>query len=518
VLPPLVSQLLQVQPSDNPEVIHLRRELSWAHLKIQVLEERLRKQRIDKYGPASESLTNKQLELLEDEPGVSAEEVAVEAGRDPQVLEVKTRPGKRERRPHPGRQALPEGLPRVERLVSLPEAQCNCGACGKVLAVIGYESSEQLDVEPAKYIVRVTRREKRACRHCGEAGVKTASATARIVEKSLVSDRVIVDTVIAKYCDHVPLYRQSAMLERDAGVEIHRATMDGWVMQVGELLRPVANVMLRNLVSGSYLQADETPVDVQVRNGKGKNHQAYLWQYSRPGGEAVFEFQMGRGREGPEKVLQKFEGILQTDGYQVYNKVGGEKLVQAACWAHARRKFFDAVKVSPKDAAAIAMVDRMDAVFAVDAEARELSLALEQRHELRLKKMQPLVLAMETELKRLSREVLPASALGQAVNYTLSLWARLQRVLDHPELELSTNLAENSMRGIALGRKNWIHVGSPVAGPKVAAILSVLESCRRLRVPVREYLLEVLPGLGRVNIRDLDSRTPAGWLRHQKVG
>jgi hypothetical protein len=125
---------------------------------------------------------------------------------------------------------------------------------------------------------------------------------------------------------------------------------------------------------------------------------------------------------------------------------------------------------------------------------------------------------MEAELKRLSRELLPASALGQAVNYTLSLWVRLQRVLDYPELELSNNLAENSMRGIALGRKNWIHVGSPVAGPKVAAILSVIESCRRLRVPVREYLLDVLPGLGRVNIRDLDSRTPSGWLRRQAIG
>ena len=157
-----MSQLLQIQPSDNAELIAIKqyasRELSWAHLKIQVLEERLRKQRIDKYGPASESLTNQQLELLEEEPGVSAEEVVAEADRDSQVLEVEARRSKRERRPHPGRQELPEGLPRVERLVSLPEAQCNCGACGKGLAVIGYESSEELDVEPVKYIVRVTKR------------------------------------------------------------------------------------------------------------------------------------------------------------------------------------------------------------------------------------------------------------------------------------------------------------------------------------------------------------------------
>jgi len=200
-------------------------------------------------------------------------------------------------------------------------------------------------------------------------------------------------------------------------------------MQVGELLQPVAQMMLRNLVSGSYLQADETTVDAQVRNGTGKNHQAYLWQYSRTGGEAVFEFQMGRGREGPQKVLRKFEELLQTGGYTAYNKIGVEKLVQAACWAHARRKFFDAVKLSPKDAAAIAMVDRMDAVFAVDAEARVLGLSPESRFALQQAKMEPLLLAMEHELKKLSREVLPASALGQAVNYTLSLWVRLTRVL-----------------------------------------------------------------------------------------
>ncbi len=160
----------------------------------------------------------------------------------------------------------------------------------------------------------------------------------------------------------------------------------------------------------------------------------------------------------------------------------------------------------------------MDAVFAVDAEARALGLGPERRLALRLEKMQPLLSAMEEQLKKLSLETLPASALGKAANYTLSLWARLVRVLEFPELELSTNLAENSMRGIALGRKNWIHVGSPVAGPKVAAILSVVESCRRLRVPVREYLLDVLPGLGRVSIRDLDSRTPSGWLRRQTIG
>ncbi len=134
------------------------------------------------------------------------------------------------------------------------------------------------------------------------------------------------------------------MLERDAGVEISRATLDGWVMRVGELLQPMARVMGRELVGGSYIQADETPVDVQLHDGRGRNHQAYLWQYGRPGGSVVFDFRLGRGRDGPKQFLGQFEGILQTDGYAAYERVGGPKMVHAVCWAHARRGFVDAVK------------------------------------------------------------------------------------------------------------------------------------------------------------------------------
>lgn len=217
---PTVSHLVEIQAEDSATVIALRRELdnksreldskarelAWAQLKIQVLEERLRKQRIAQYGPAAEKLSTAQLELLDLEPGVCREEVEAEAGRDTEVLV--RRKSKRESERPPGRQTLPEELPRVEKIVKLDEAQCACGACGRCLEVIGYETSEQLDIEPAKYFVRVTKREKRACGACKQAGVKTAAVEPRIVEKSLASDRVIVDTVIAKYCDHLPLYRQ----------------------------------------------------------------------------------------------------------------------------------------------------------------------------------------------------------------------------------------------------------------------------------------------------------------------
>src|SRR5208337_4462915 len=147
---------------------------------------------------------------------------------------------------------------------------------------IGYEESSQLDVEPAKYFVLVTKREKRACRSCEELGVVSAPLPPRIIEKCLASDRIVIDTVIGKYCNHTPLHRQSMILERDLGLEISRATLDGWVLKVGELLIPMIAAMRRELISGSYIQADETPVDVQTREGRGKNHQGYLWQTVAP--------------------------------------------------------------------------------------------------------------------------------------------------------------------------------------------------------------------------------------------
>jgi transposase len=339
-------------PDDSPEVVELKRQLRWAYLKIQVLEERLRWQRIQKYGPASEKLSDAQLELLELEPGVSNLEVQAESAREPLPPGPKGTPDSQRPRPHPGRQELPADLPRVERVIGCAPEQGQCSHCGQPTTVIGYESSEQLDVEPAKYFVLVTKREKRACQHCEQGGVAAVPAPARIVEKGLVSDRVVIDTVISKYSDHLPLYRQSVMLEREAGLEISRATLDGWVMTVGGLLIPMAAAMGRELVRGTYMQADETPVDVQMHDRRGKNHQAYLWQYSRPGGSVVFDFQLGRGRDGPKKFLADFNGLLQTDGYAAYDKVGGPKLVHAACWSHSRRKFYEAHQLCPGESVA----------------------------------------------------------------------------------------------------------------------------------------------------------------------
>src|SRR5262252_2083073 len=490
-------------------IAELQQKLQWSELQRSALEEKLRLRRIEKYGAGSEKLSNLQLELLEEEPGVSQAEIEAESERAPlngEISEVVIA-RKRNAKKHPGRQTLPAHLP-------CPEEQCKCGVCGQEKVMIGYEISEQLEVEPARYFVQVSKREKQACR-CGRGGVMTAPVAKRIIEKGLVSDRVVIQTLVNKYCSHLPLYRQSVTLKQETGLELSRATMDGWVMQVGQMLIPVVAAMKKELLGGSYLQADETPVEVQMHDGRGHNHQAYLWQYSRPWGTVVFDFRLGRGREGPKQFLGKYGGICQTDGYVAYEKVGGPGLVHAGCWAHCRRGFANVAKLNPGDPVATPMVEKINALFAIDAVAREQGLNIEARQTLRREKAPAVLDRIKAAVESVRASALPGSTLGKACEYVLGQWPKLIRFLDYPELELSTNLAENSIRPIAVGRKNWIHVGSPQAGPKVAAILSIIETCRRIKLPVREYLAAVLPGLVNMQLQRLSDLTPpAGAAQH----
>jgi len=216
----------------------------------------------------------------------------------------------------------------------------------------------------------------------------------------------------------------------------------------------MAAAMRRELINDTYIQADETPVDVQMQEGRGKNHQGYLWQYGRPRGTLVFDFRLGRGRDGPKQFLGQFEGLLQTDGYPAYDQIGGPRMVHAACLSHAERYFSEAVQLNPKDPAAIQIVARIDELFAIDAEASRQRLSLEARHALRQEQSRLLLDEIRTQIEAARSNALPAGALAKACNYTTTLWQKLTRFLEYPELELSNNLAENSMRPVALGRKN----------------------------------------------------------------
>jgi transposase len=486
--------------------------LALAEVKIKVLEERLRLDRIARYGKRSETLSDLQLQLLDLEPGVSSEEVEAESEREPlQPQSAQDKLSSKPRRKHPGRQELPSHLERVEEIVVCTPERCNCGQCGRQTTVIGYEETEVLDVRPAEYFVKVIRREKRVCRSCEEQGVRTAPVPERICPKSVLSDQMIIEAVVGKYCASLPLYRQQAIIKRDAGIQIALSTLNDGVLRVGELLMPISAAMKREVLAGTYIQADETPIGVQTHDKRGRNHQAYMWQYGSPGRGVVFDFRMGREGEGPKQFLGNFNGLLQTDGYAGYNHVGGPKMVHACCLAHARRKYVDAVKVSANDQESARIVALMDELFAIDREAREQNLDHAQRDALRQERAPKLLEQLRAAALGLKKTALPKSAAGQAANYTLSFWNRLTVFLKHPELELSTNLAENAMRSIAIGRRNWLHLGSKEAGPKIAAIFSVVESCRRLNIPIRKYLGDVLPGLAGRSIQSLAELTPTAY-------
>jgi hypothetical protein len=257
---------------------------------------------------------------------------------------------------------------------------------------------------------------------------------------------------------------------------------------------------------------------VQTPDKKCHNHRGFFWQYSAPGMGVVFDFEMTRSKQVAKEFFKDYGGILHTDGYAAYEKdIGTKDLIHACCLAHARRGFIDAVKVQTKAQASDVRLERavalMDDLFAIDREAREHNLSLADRHVLRQEhapKLLDQLHALLTAMKA-SGTILPQSVAGKAINYTLKRWVELTRFLDQPVVELSTNWAENSMRPVAIGRRNWLHLGSKEAGPKIAAIFSIVESCRKLNVPIRKYLADVLPGLADRSIQELANLTPTAY-------
>ena len=486
-------------------------------IEVRLLSEALRLERLRRYCPSSEKLSDAQILLLELEPRVSADEVAGEAALPEEVKAATAGPqaGPVKLARVPIRKPLPAHLPRIEKIIACCEADCRCAQCQGEKKVIGYEPSETLCVKPAEYYVEVTLREKLACPKCEEMGVCVAPAPAKVVEKGILSNALVAEVILRKYCDHQPLYRQALGIKRDADVEISQATLGNAVMHGGALFIPVCEAMSANLLEGGYIQADETPVPVQSRALKGKNHRAYMWEYSRPHGPVVFNFRMGRGRDGPREFLKNFAGDLQSDGYAAYDDVGGATMKHYGCMAHARRKFCDASKAAPKDPLPVVIIKQIGELYAVESDARQAALDPAARAALRKEKSRPVLAALKAKIIETRSAVLPQSALGKACAYALARWEKLERYAGEGcgHVEIDNNWCENAIRGITLGRKNWLHIGSEEAGPKVAALMSVIETCKRLAINVRDYLVDVLPRLAdRSTTTGMVSEfTPMAW-------
>lgn len=477
--------------------LQLKERIARLELELKIREEQLRLARIEKYGPKGEKLSSDQVMLLNLEPAVQAEEVAKEAALPEAEKRLKgasekTRPtGRRYSKTHPGRTPLPAHLPRREVIIPCDEA-----AGGEL---IGYEIKEELVVMPAEFYVQVLKREKRLVRASGGATILTAPMPARVVEKGQLGNSAVVELIIAKFCDHLPIYRQMRIWFRDHGLVLDEALAGRHVLAAGRLLEPLARFFGQNLKEGEFIQADETRVPVLQQEGKGRNDTAWFWQYSKPGGLVYFDYQASRSRAGPSHFLSDFKGRLQTDGYEVYTALGLNLQSHAGCWAHARRKFDQARKAAPKEAPcpeSQEVLDLIATLYAVEKEAREAQLDARARLQLRQERGVPAQLdALARRIVQIRQQALPASLLAKACDYLLTQWKRFCVFAADGLVEIDNNWCENAMRPVALGRKNWMHLGSQDSGPPVAAIMTVLASAQRAGLNIRLYLTHCLEKL-----------------------
>lgn len=419
--------------------------------------------------------------------------------------------GHKRKRRHPGRHPFPEHLPREVVEIPLSEEERACSQCGAQKAQLPAEITQELERVPAQLFVREYHREKCACRACcGE--ITTAPAPSRPIEKGIAGPALMAQVVCDKFSEHLPLYRQEQRFKRE-GVKLSRQTMCGWLPQLDRYTGHIVRAMKRDLLGGGYIQADETPILVQDPRKQGKHHRGFIWPYGRPHGPLVFHFRMNRARAGPVGFLKDYEGILQHDGYQAYGHVRGE-VMHVACMAHIRRKFFEANRLGEERALKVVLA--IDRLFTIERLAREQKLTHEQRHGLRQQRSRRRMELLKLRIQKLLPEVLPKSKLGRACTYALGQWPNMVNYLEDGRIEISNNLCENSIRPVALGRKNWQQIGSEAAGPVAANFMSLVETCKRYAVDPQAYLTDIFSRIADHPINRIEELTPYAWAEAQR--
>lgn len=388
-------------------------------------------------------------------------------------------------------------------------AETVCAHCGKTKCEIGCEKSERFEYVPAKIIRHEILRPKLAC-PCGAGPVSIAPLPPQVIEQGQAGASLVAQVMLGKFADHLPLYRQQQQFAR-LGLNFPRQTLCDWVEKGAEWLQPIVREMKRELLAGDYLQVDETPVRVLDPEVPGRCATGYLWVAGTPGGDVIFEFHPGRGREYAEQLLGGFQGYLQRDGYGVYSSLARADagLLGVGCWAHARRKFVEALEERPAEAGVI--VTELRKLYLIERHAREEALRPEQRFRLRAELSAPILAALKPRLEALLPGCLPQSPLGKAIKYALAEWEPLNRFLQDGRLEIDNNLTENAIRPSAVGKKNWLFIGHPEAGWRSAVIYSVIASCRRRGIEPWDYLRDVLQRLPAMKQSDLPTLLPRCW-------
>lgn len=407
-----------------------------------------------------------------------------------------------------GVRRLSADLPRVRVEIPLSEADRTCKDCGKPMQPFGEEVTQRFDYRPATVVVREIVRPKYSCRCC-QSGVQIAKLPPAVIEKGVAEPGLLAQIAVAKYADHLPLERQEQIFARH-GVDLPKSTMCDWIRDIADLLAPIVRELARNVKASHVIHSDDTPITVLDRAAAGGSRRGFLWVYVGDRGDVVYLATRTRGREGPLDFLRGYRGYLQADAYSGYDEIfANGQVIEVACWAHVRRRFFEAAKAGSEIATRVLHV--IQALYRIEQEAGELGLDPDQRRALRQRESKPLLLQAEPWLRAEALRALPKSTLGKAFGYCLKLWPALIRYLDDGRLAIDNNKAEREMRRVAVGRKNWEFAGSDEGAKRAAILYSLIGSCRMNDVEPWAYLKDVLGRVSTHPASRIAELTPRGW-------
>ena len=490
---PRIEELLE-------ENARLRKENELLRQKLELLIHRV-------FGRKSEQLDERQLKLLLgdlEQPGSPA--ASVEAA----IPEAVSKP----RRPHkPRAPRCPDNLPVETEVIDPAPVTGNPEAYRQ----IGEEVSEQLDYEPGRFLKRVLVRRTWVKRNDPDAVPLTAPLPAKLKERGLLAPGLLAHITVSKYADHLPLNRQEQIYQQRHDVYLPRQTLARGVELVADWLRPVADQTLAEQLADGYVQIDETPVKY-LEPGHGQTRQGYFWVLRGRSG-TVYHWADGRGHEHLLELLPaNYEGLVQCDAYSAYRamleKRPGVKL--AGCWAHARRRFIEALAQKERPRRNGWIVHQISLLYAIEKRLRESRAGPALRVAVRCSESKPIIARLKKLMLKMA-DLPPKSLTGEAVNYALAQWRLLEVYLDHGVLEIDNNRVENAIRPAALGRKNWLFIGAEVAGWRSAVIYTIIQSCKANGVEPYAYLKDVLTRLPSMTNQQIPSITPKAWAQAQRT-